>query len=46
MRTELTTARIPVSRAARATSLECQYMSTNFVVPERSISAAASRVPQ
>ena len=44
--TVLIVARMPESTTARATSTPCQYMSRNFVVPERIISTQASRVPQ
>ena len=46
MITLLATARIPASQTALAASAPCQYMSTNFVVPARIISAQPSRVPQ
>ena len=41
-----TTARMPVSSTARATASVNRYMSQKVVVPERSISATASFVPQ
>ena len=43
---ELIAARTPASTAARAASTPCQYMSKKRVVPERTISRHARRVPQ